>query len=342
MNNKETLLIVEDNQILREGLRDILTYEGFTILTAVHGQDALDQMATITPDLILSDISMPEMDGITFFKSVRSHPDWITIPFVFLTARGEKEDVLTGKNLGAEDYLIKPLSREELLTAVRGRLNRSRQIRVAQLQQAYEASLTVLANAIDVRDAYTRGHVERVTAYSQALAFEMGWQGRQMEQLRFGAILHDIGKIIIQESTLLKPGSLDDVEWEIMKKHPITGAEMIKDIPYLAPAIPVIRHHHERWDGKGYPDQLEGYSIPLSARIVAIADGFDAMTIDRPYRQRFTLEEAAKEIERCSGSQYDPGCVAAFKKAWEENKIQQIWENWQAVHLLPSKYLTNE
>ena len=124
MNNKETILIVEDNQILREGLRDILSYEGFTILTAAHGQDALDQMRTITPDLILSDISMPEMDGITFFKSVRDNSVWVTIPFVFLTARGEKEDVLTGKNLGAEDYLVKPLSREELLTAIKGRLNR--------------------------------------------------------------------------------------------------------------------------------------------------------------------------------------------------------------------------
>lgn len=337
MNNKETILIVEDNQILREGLRDILSYEGFTILTAVHGQDALDQMATITPDLILSDISMPEMDGISFFKSVRAHSDWVTIPFVFLTARGEKEDVLTGKNLGAEDYLIKPLSREELLTAVKGRLNRSRQIRVAQLQQAYEASLTVLANAIDVRDAYTRGHVERVTAYSQVLAFELGWQGRQVEQLRFGAILHDIGKIVIQESTLLKPKALDENEWEIMKQHPITGAEMIKDIPYLVPAIPVIRHHHERWDGHGYPDQLAGYAIPLSARIVAVADGFDAMTIDRPYRQRYSLEEAAKEIEMCSGTQFDPGVVAAFKKSWDENKIQQIWEDMQVPHLSPLK-----
>ncbi|MEN6299937.1 MAG: HD domain-containing phosphohydrolase [Anaerolineaceae bacterium] len=337
MNNKETILIVEDNQILREGLRDILSYEGFTILTAAHGQDALDQMRTITPDLILSDISMPEMDGITFFKSVRDNSDWVTIPFVFLTARGEKEDVLTGKNLGAEDYLVKPLSREELLTAIKGRLNRSRQIRVAQLQQAYEASLTVLANAIDARDAYTRGHVERVTAYSQVLANELGWQGRQMEQLRFGAILHDIGKIIIQESTLLKPAALDEIEWEIMKKHPITGAEMIKDIPYLITAIPVIRHHHERWDGTGYPDQLAGYDIPLSARIVAIADGFDAMTIDRPYRQRYTLEEAAQEIEKCSGSQFDPSIVAIFKKCWGDNKIQPIWEKWQAVHKLPLK-----
>ena len=337
MNNKETILIVEDNQILREGLRDILSYEGYTILTAGHGLDALDQMRTITPDLILSDISMPEMDGITFFKSVRDNSDWVTIPFVFLTARGEKEDVLTGKNLGAEDYLVKPLSREELLTAIKGRLNRSRQIRVAQLQQAYEASLTVLANAIDARDAYTRGHVERVTAYSQVLANELGWQGRQMEQLRFGAILHDIGKIIIQESTLLKPTALDEIEWEIMKKHPITGAEMIKDIPYLTPAIPVIRHHHERWDGTGYPDQLAGYDIPLSARIVAIADGFDAMTIDRPYRQRYTLEEAAQEIEKCNGSQFDPSIVAIFNKCWADNKIQPIWEKWQAVHKLPLK-----
>lgn len=153
---KDTLLIVEDNHTLREGLRDMLAFEGFNVLTAGNGEEALEQMSTISPDMIISDIAMPVMDGYTFFQNVRSRPDWLTIPFVFLTARGDREDVLAGKNLGAEDYLVKPLTRDELLSAVRARLARSHELRMAQLQQAYEASLTLLANAIDLRDPYTR------------------------------------------------------------------------------------------------------------------------------------------------------------------------------------------
>lgn len=330
---KETLLIVEDNDVLREGLREMLTFEGFTILTASNGLEALKQMNAVSPDLILSDITMPEMDGYTFFKNVRNRPDWVTIPFIFLTARSEKADLMVGKNLGVEDYLIKPLSRDELVAAVRGRLSRSRQIRVAQLQQAYEASLTALANAIDLRDRYTRGHVERVTAYALALASSLGWQERRLEQLRFGAILHDIGKIHIKESTLFKVTRLDNDEWEEIKRHPINGAEMIKDIPYLAPAVPVVRHHHERWDGRGYPDCLAEEEIPAGARIVAVADGFDAMTTERPYSPARTLEEAYDEILNCSGKQYDPAVVEALQRVWETNQIQSIATSWQTLKI---------
>ncbi|MDD2694686.1 MAG: HD-GYP domain-containing protein, partial [Anaerolineales bacterium] len=190
--------------------------------------------------------------------------------------------------------------------------------------------LTVLANAIDVRDPYTRGHVERVTAYAQELAVQLGWQGRMLEQFRFGAILHDIGKIFIRESTLLKPGDLNDDEWQEIIMHPATGAEMIKDIPYLEHAVPIVRHHHERWDGKGYPDGLSGNDIPMGARIIAVADSFDAMTIDRPYRHGLSLDQACKEIIACKGKQFDPLVVAAFKRAWELHKLQPVWESWQA------------
>lgn len=326
--SKGIILIVEDNQILQEGLRDILVMEGYTVLTAGDGLEALKLMEQILPDLILSDIAMPVMDGYAFFEAVRSRPDWLTIPFVFLTARGEREDVLNGKRLGVEDYLVKPLSREELITAVRARLTRSQQLLVAQLQQAYEASLTVLANAIDIRDPYTRGHVERVTAYTQELANQLGINGQVLENLRFGAILHDIGKIIVQENSLFKQDPLDENEWFEIKKHPVTGADMIKDIPFLASAMPVVRYHHERWDGSGYPEHLSGYQIPIGARIVAVADGFDAMTIDRPYRSALSLQQAYDEILRCSGGQFDPEVVRAFQQAWDEGKLHQIWENW--------------
>jgi len=327
--DKEIILVVEDNNVLREGLRDILVYEGFDVLTAAHGLEALQQMDTAIPDLILSDISMPEMDGYELFRAVRSRPDWVTIPFLFLTARGEKQDILNGKTLGAEDYLIKPISKEELVTAIRSRLGRVRQIMVAQLHQAYEASLTVLANAIDVRDPYTRGHVERVTAYAQELAIQLGWQGRMLEQFRYGAILHDIGKIFIPESILLKPGELNDEEWDEVKKHPDTGAGMIKDIPYLEQAVPIVRHHHERWDGEGYPSGLAEEQIPASARIVAVADCFDAMTIDRPYRSGLNLDQACEEIVKCRDTQFDPIVVDAFQKTWENSKLQPIWESWR-------------
>jgi putative two-component system response regulator len=331
--SNETLLVVDDNYVLREGLSEMLSFEGFSVLTASNGREALDRMGTFSPDLILSDITMPVMDGFEFFNTVRARPDWVTIPFIFLTARAEKEDVLAGKNLGAEDYLVKPVSREELVTAVRSRLARSRQLRMAQIQQAYQASLTALANAIDLRDRYTRGHVERVTAYAMALAKALGWQEWRIEQLRFGAILHDIGKIHIRESTLFKPGPLTDEEWHEIKRHPITGAEMIRDIPYLVPAMPIVRHHHERWDGKGYPDGLVGEDIPLGARIVAISDGFDAMTTERPYSPARSLKEAYMEIIRGSGTQYDPNVVAALKSVWDSQQIQSITRNWLAGHL---------
>ncbi len=324
----ETLLIVEDNNVLREGLREMLTFEGFMVLTAANGLEALHQMKTASPDLILSDISMPEMDGYAFLDAVRARQEWITIPFIFLTARGAKEDMLAGKNLGAEDYLVKPLNREELVTAVRSRLARSRQIQMAQLQKAYEDSLTALANAIDLRDPYTRGHVERVTEYSLVIATKLGWQERRLEHLRYGAILHDIGKIHISDSTLLKVTRLTQEEWLEIKRHPVMGAVMVKDIPYLAPAVPVIRHHHERWDGSGYPDGLAEEQIPLGARIVAVADSFDAMTTYRVYGKARTLQEGYEEILRCANHQYDPAVVAAFQSAWNEREIQRIYEKW--------------
>ena len=288
---KEIILVVEDDDFLREGIREILEYAGFMVFTARHGQEALHQMSLVRPDLILSDIAMPIMDGLMFFEAVRKQDDWITIPFIFLTARGDPDDILTGKDLGAEDYLTKPIESKTLIASIRGRLARSHQLRLAQIRQSYETTLTVLANAIEVRDQYTRGHVERVMGYALAIAQQLP-QNQSLsdnyallEQVRFGAILHDIGKIHVPESILCKKGPLTDEEWAEIKRHPVTGAEMLKGIPYLAPAIPVIRHHHERWDGQGYPDRLAGEAIPLAARIVTIADAFDAMTTNRSYRQ---------------------------------------------------------
>ncbi len=313
----ETILIVEDNDVLRQGLQALLEAEGYSVSTAIHGVDALDILKAIHPDLILSDIAMPEMDGFTFFDTVRTRPDWISIPFIFLTARREREDIFTGKKLGAEDYLVKPVTRHELVTTIRSRLSRSQQLLYAQLQQAYESSLIMLANAIELRDQYTRGHVERVRAHALEIARHMGWSDARLNHLGFGSILHDIGKIHIRENVLSKTGALNEAEWEEMKKHPVVGAEMVKNISFLSPATPVILYHHERWDGLGYPYGLAGDDIPLGARIVSVADSLDAMTTTRGYRIALTQEEAYREILRCSGSHYDPFVVEAFQQVWE-------------------------
>lgn len=315
----EVILVVEDNDVLRLGLQALLQSDGFEVYTAIHGVDALEKINHAKPNLILSDIAMPEMDGYAFFDAVRKRPDCVSIPFIFLTARRGREDVFAGKRLGVEDYLVKPVTRQELLTTVRSRLARSQQLQVAQLQQAWKSSLIMLANAIELRDQHTRGHVERVRDHALAIAVQLGWTEGQAGQLEYGSILHDIGKIQIPESVLKKPGRLTEAEWVEMKKHPVIGVELIKNIPYLASAVPVIRHHHERWDGTGYPDRLAGERIPLAARIVAVADALDAMTyFDRPYRMALTPDQAYDEITRCSGTHFDPSVVKAFQRAWEK------------------------
>jgi putative two-component system response regulator len=310
------ILVVEDNDILRQGMQLLLEADGFVVLSANNGLSALEQVRKNVPDLILSDISMPEMDGFRFFEAVRSCPEWVTIPFVFLTARGGRDDIFEGKRLGAEDYLIKPINRQELLATIRSRLARSQELLFAQLQQAYEASLIMLSNAIELRDRYTRGHVERVMYLSLSIGRQMGMSTSQLTFLQFGSILHDIGKIYIGSKVLSKPGPLDADEWEEMKRHPIVGADLVKNIPFLAPTIPVIRFHHERWDGTGYPDALSGDSIPLGARIVAVADSLDAMTTVRVYKGAIAPDAAFRELQEGSGSRYDPDVIRATSACW--------------------------
>jgi len=324
----ETILLVEDSQILREGLQALLEQERYRVLAAVHGLDALEQMKLDIPDLILSDIVMPEMDGYAFFEALRQKPEWLSIPFIFLTARRERQSILAGKKLGADDYLLKPVSPEELLTVIRSRLVRSQEIRVAQIQESYEASLSMLANAIEVRDPYTRGHIERVRDYALAIAEELGWTRASLYHLRFASILHDIGKINISVHILHKKGALEPGEWAEMERHPALGAELIKEIPFLSQTIPVILYHHERWNGKGYPFGLQGEEIPLGARIAAVADSFDAMTKLRPYRSVLTPEKAQAEIVTCSGQEYDPVVVEAFQRAWDSGRIQAILDKY--------------
>jgi putative two-component system response regulator len=318
------LLIVEDDPAMLIALRDILEGAGYRVRTAANGELALEELESFEPALILSDISMPVMDGIELFEEVRRRPSGAAIPFIFLTARGTREDIFAGKSLGADDYITKPVTSQELISAVQARIRRTDELMVAQLQSAYKASLMALANAIEARDFYTRNHVERVNAYSQSLATELGWGEQSKGGLEFGAILHDVGKIAVRESILRKTGPLGRDEWEEMREHPIVGARMIEGIPYLSPAIPVVLYHHERWDGSGYPEGLTGDEIPESARLLAVADTFDAMTSDRPYRKALPVSLAFETIVAEAGKLYDPVMVEAFVSSWEKGLLATI------------------
>lgn len=325
-SHKGSVLIVEDDPALLVALRDILEGVGYQVRTAQNGVRALELLAEGHPSLILSDITMPVMDGFELFESVRKLPGGLAIPFIFLTARQTREDIFAGKTLGADDYITKPVSGKELVAAVEARLRRSEEIMLVQLKEAYKSSLQVLAAAIEARDAYTRIHVDRVSAFALALAHELGWDEQRMEALEYGAILHDIGKISVRESVLRKPGSLTDEEWEEMRRHPIVGAHMIEGIPFLAPATPIIRHHHERWDGRGYPDGLAETEIPEAARLLAIADALDAITSDRPYRPAEPPATAYEIIHEQAGKQFDPAMVEVFDACWKRGEIHRILE----------------
>ena len=316
-----SLLVVEDDPAMLVALRDILEGAGYRVMTAPNGEAALDALSGEQPSLILSDIAMPIMDGIEFFEQVRKRPNGTAIPFIFLTARGTREDIFAGRSLGADDYITKPVTSQELLSAVHARLERVGELMLAQLKAAYKASLLALSNAIEARDHYTRDHVERVNAYAQAMGAQLGWDAAQLNALEFGAILHDIGKISVREAILCKTGPLKSDEWREMREHPIVGARMLEGIPYLASAIPVVLYHHERWDGSGYPDGLAGEAIPVDARLLAVVDTFDAMTSDRPYRQALPASVAYETILSEGGQLFDPQMVDAFKGCWESGSL---------------------
>jgi putative nucleotidyltransferase with HDIG domain len=207
---------------------------------------------------------------------------------------------------------------------------------VGELQQTHSATLEALVTALDARDHETEGHSERVTRYATAIGSALGLESASLAALEHGALLHDIGKIGVPDNVLRKPGPLDADEWALMRRHPAFGAEMVGGISFLSQATPVVRHHHERYDGGGYPDRLAGAEIPLVARVFAVADTFDAMTSDRPYRPALTIEAARAEIERCAAVQFDPVVVEAFLSL-SEGELASIQEASRAGRLMRAR-----
>jgi len=310
--SKKWILVVEDNQTVREMICISLEIEGHHVLQARDGKDALRQMERITPNLILSDIEMPNMDGIEFKKALRANSRWVAIPFIFLTSYDSQEAVQMGRDLGVEDYLTKPIDAGSLMKIVNARLLRAAEVQVAYMDQAFLQTVTVLANSIESRDQYTHRHVERVAKYARWLAVALSWPAENLRLLEFGARLHDIGKIIIPDHILNKRGPLTPEEWALMKQHTIAGARILKEIAHLEPVSPYVLYHHERWDGSGYPSGLKERDIPLEGRLLAIADVYDALTTERPYHPARPPQEVARYLEMRSGSHFDPDLVAVF------------------------------
>jgi len=223
------------------------------------------------------------MNGIEFYKKPRKNPSWTPIPIIFLTANDSPEDIQAWRELGVEDYLIKPIDYDNLLKIFRARLARTENVEVAHIGKAYFETITVLANTIEGRDPYTHGYVSRVVYYARFLVLAIGWAEENLSILEIGALLHDIGKIVVPDQILNKAGPLPDEEWNLMKQHPAAGAKILQGVSHLRDALPYIYSHNEHWDGTGYPQRLSGKNIPIEGRLLTLADVYDALTTKRSY-----------------------------------------------------------
>jgi putative two-component system response regulator len=311
------ILLVEDDASLLEVMRYLLEAETYEVIPAVNGKEAFALFCSNRPDLIVSDIMMPEMNGYELLEAVRALPEGITVPFLFLSARAERQDVDKARSMGVDDYLFKPFEASELINAVRARLDRRRIIELFDTRAAHLQTVIMLANVIETRDPYTAGHLERVRRLALNLAFTLNWNTEDVAILEFGAILHDIGKIVVPSQVLKKTGPLTNAEWKLMRQHPEIGAKMLEGVDHLKAAIPYVLYHHEWWNGNGYPVGLRGEKIPHEGRLLAIVDAFDAMTTNRPYHNSMLAIDALDELARYRGIYFDPEMVDAFIQTYK-------------------------
>jgi len=337
--SSENILIVDDEESIREVQASLLEACGYQCTTAPNGAEALKLLDSTPFDLVLSDILMPVMDGLALLEQLhKREPD---LPVVMVTAMHDISAAIGALRTGAYDYVLKPFEKDQLYFSVRRALehrqlvieNRNYQNglellveeRTAQLshtlrelEQSYDYTLEAFGGALDLKDAETEGHCQRVTAYTILIARHMGVEPGALRHIARGAFLHDIGKMGIPDSILLKPGPLSDAEWLLMRRHTEIGYAALRNIPFLHQAAEIVLTHQEHYDGRGYPQGLRGEEIPLGARIFAVADAFDAMISERPYRRAIPIEDAREEIRRNAGTQFDPQVVEVFLSLPEE------------------------
>jgi putative nucleotidyltransferase with HDIG domain len=356
---KSRILIVDDEPMIREVLLERLTNAGFQCEAAHNSAEALKQIRNRPYHLILSDISMPGGDGISLLRQIKSEqPD---LDVVMLTGVVDVETAIRAIRLGASDYLTKPFNLEDVMLTIERTIEKRRLIRenleyqmdlerkveertgelrhkseeverlyeelkVAfdKIHSTYETTLEALMEALDARDSETQGHSRRVAEYTAAVASRMGVEEPELTQFRWGALLHDVGKMGIPDAILRKPGPLTTEEWSIMKHHPEMGAKILSSVRFLDGALPIVASHQEKYDGTGYPRGLRGEEIPLGARIFTVVDCLDAMMMNRPYRKATTYDRVREELLSHSGTQFDPEVVEVF--------LAIPPEEWEAIN----------
>ena len=309
-NGHARVLIAEDDPASRELLTQLVEALGHETQVVADGAAAWRIAENAPPDLILSDVSMPNMDGFELCRLLKGNPTTRLVPVILLTGIGE-EHKQAGIEAGADDFLSKPFSLGELRVRMRS-LMRMKAF-TDELESA-ETVLLTLATIIEAKDPYTEGHCERLADFTQVLGKALEVDEALLKALQRGGYLHDLGKIAVPEHILLKPERLTLEEWGIIQQHPVTGERICQPLRSLRAVLPIIRHHHEKWDGSGYPDGLMGEAIPLGARILQVVDVFDALTTDRPYRRALPWSEGLKILEEEAGrGWWDPRIVQAFR-----------------------------
>jgi putative two-component system response regulator len=311
------VLVVDDQEENLDLLEAFLTVHNYQVIRARDGREALGQVAQAPPDLILLDTHMPPPDGFEVCRQLKQREETRLIPIIIVTTAGELESRVRGIEAGADDFLTKPVHRVELDARVRSLLKLKQY--TDELENV-EAVLVSLALAVEAKDPSTHGHCERLSDYAVQLGQQLALPSDHLRALRRAGYLHDLGKIAVPEAILLKPGPLTPEEVRIMRLHPVVGERICRPLRSLRLVLPIIRHHHERWDGSGYPDGLAGESIPLTARILQIVDVFDALVVDRPYRATLSRAEATRVLQEEAGKGwYDPTVVAEFLELLNSN-----------------------
>jgi len=325
IRKNQVIAVVDDSKIIRNIVEDGLAQSGFNVKTAENGKKGLELIRSFRPNLILSDIDMPVMNGFEFCEAVHNDNDLSTIPFVVMSTKSERGHMKRMLEYGAASYIVKPFNIDQLVINIEKILSDhfllllKEKERLDAERDMMLASITSLIFALEARDSYTRGHSEAVADIVSGMVKLSGASEKDVEKAAIGGRLHDIGKIGVRDSVLLKPGRLTDEEFDQIKQHPTIGANILKTIPSLAGIVDIVLSHHERLDGKGYPNGIRGKEIPLWARMTAVADTYHALTSDRPYRKGMPIEKALNIIDEIKGTQLCPDCVELFYK-WIENK----------------------
>jgi len=325
----EHLLVIDNDIYVYEELKNILAQEKYKITAAASAEEGIKIIKQSPPDLIICDIIMEKMNGVELLKKIMDMK--ADIPVIMVSAYGAHDNVIQALELGALDFVAKPFN-QSIINVIKKAIAFSRMPKEEKahmrenemspirrlLRDSYMSVLKSFAIIIESKDPYLKRHSLRVTEYAVALAEKLGLNPEEVEIIGNTSRFHDIGKIGISDTILQKPGELTADEWDEIKKHPQIGYDIIEPLKLIGIALPGIKHHHERFDGNGYPDGLKGENIPLSARILAIADAYEALTSDRPYRKGKSSKEAAAEIKRNAGSQFDPKLADIFIKILKE------------------------